>query len=180
MSAPIKMGADVSDLLLQFECAQFLNHEARLLDDVHLRDWLALLTDDVTYDVPVRQNVEMQMGEGFSARAFFLKEDLGSLKLRVEKLSSEFSWAENPRTRTRRMVSNIEIMRAAPAGEDQEIDLLSNLAVFCHRGDEPAPVIVTAQRKDRLRRVQGQLMLARREALLDCTVLGLEAFSIFV
>ena len=180
MSAPNMTEADVGGFLLQAECANFLYREARLLDAVQLREWLTLLSDDISYSVPVRQSVEMQVGDGFSSRAFFLTEDLGSLKLRVEKLTSEFSWAENPRTRTRRMVSNVEVLSAAPSADGQAIELSSNLALFCHRGDEPAPVVLTAQRKDRLKRIGGELKLSKREALLECTVLGLEAFSIFV
>ena len=36
------------------EVEQFLYHEARLLDERRLHEWLDLLTDDVRYWMPVR------------------------------------------------------------------------------------------------------------------------------
>jgi 3-phenylpropionate/cinnamic acid dioxygenase small subunit len=167
------------DERIERECIHFLNLEAQLLDGWQFHDWLALVAADIDYRAPVRTGRDMRDGDGFSSKAFYLQEDHSSLKMRVNRLDSEFAWAENPRTRTRRMVSNVRVA-SMPEGHADEWQVASNLAVFCYRGDAPHPVMLTCERKDVLRRVDGSWQLARRTALLDTTVLGLESLSIFL
>jgi len=159
-------------------CASFLFREAELLDHQQLTEWLELLMPDIDYRAPVRLTPERAGGAGFSERAFYFKETFGSLKTRVARLSSEFAWAENPPTRTRRLVSNVHV-RARPGGGD-EVELTNNLALYCYRGDSPTPIVVTAERQDVLRRSNGGWKLARRLVLLDATVLGLQSLSVFL
>ncbi|WP_454825839.1 aromatic-ring-hydroxylating dioxygenase subunit beta [Paraburkholderia xenovorans] len=172
---------EINDERIERECIGFLYREAELLDGWQFRDWLSLIASDIDYRAPVRTTRYLDAGSGFSHKAFYLKEDYDSLKMRVSRLDSEFAWAENPRTRTRRLVSNIRV------GVDSNVDshtderrVASNMAVYCYRGDAPHPMILTCERKDILRRVDGRWNLARRIALLDTTVLGLESLSIFL
>jgi 3-phenylpropionate/cinnamic acid dioxygenase small subunit len=158
------------------ECTNFLYREAELLDNWQFNEWLELLGAGIDYRVPVRTTREKKDGGGFSSKAFFMDEDFSSLKMRVARLGSDYAWAENPRTRTRRLVSNV---RVAP-GEDGAFNVASNVATFCHRGDSAVPLVLTYERKDVLKREAGQLKIVRRLALLDTTVLGLESLSIFL
>lgn len=164
------------------ECSQFLFSEARLLDDSRLTEWLDLLTADIDYRVPVRTVRTRGSGLEFSDRAFYLKEDLGTLRTRVQRLSLESAWAENPPTRTRRLVANVRVepIRNGDRTNGEEVDVGSNLAVYCYRGDTPMPKILTGERQDTLRRVDGAWQLARRTVLLDSNVLGLQSLSIFL
>jgi 3-phenylpropionate/cinnamic acid dioxygenase small subunit len=173
----------MSDERIERECIHFLNLEAQFLDGWQFHDWLKLVAADIDYRAPVRTARDMRDGDGFSTRAFYLQEDFSSLKMRVNRLDSEFAWAENPRTRTRRMVGNIRVDSAADGAAGAhagEVRVASNLAVYCYRGDAPHPIVLTCERKDILRRVDGRWQLARRMALLDTTVLGLESLSIFL
>jgi 3-phenylpropionate/cinnamic acid dioxygenase small subunit len=158
------------------ECTNFLYREAELLDNWQFNEWLELLSTGIDYRVPVRTTREKKSGDGFSSKAFFMEEDYSSLKMRVARLGSDFAWSENPRTRTRRMVSNV---RVAPGG-DGALDVASNVATFCHRGDSAVPLVLTYERKDVLEREAGRWKIARRLVLLDTTVLGLESLSIFL
>jgi 3-phenylpropionate/cinnamic acid dioxygenase small subunit len=159
--------------------ADFLLAEAALLDDGRLEDWLAVLDPEIEYRVPVRTVPGDRQDRGFSDTAYFLAEDAASLATRVARVGTDEAWCENPRTRTRRMVGNIR--PAAPDGDGGDtVDVRSNLAVFCYRGDDPAPVIVTGERHDTLRRHNGSWRLARRTVYLDATVLGLASLSIFL
>jgi 3-phenylpropionate/cinnamic acid dioxygenase small subunit len=162
----------------QFErdALRFLNREAELLDHRKFHLWLEMLSPTIQYRVPVRTTRENKDGFGFSSTAFFLDEDYGSLKTRVLRFDSEFAWSENPATRTRRLVSNLRV-RAATT---DQIELASNLAVFCYRGDSAVPIMLTAERDDVLRHQDGAWKLANRLVLLDTTVLGMEALSIFL
>ena len=170
----------MSEELLLKRCEKFLFQEARLLDDVRLTVWFDLMSQDIEYVAPIRQAVDNSGGAGFSSHAFYYREDYSSLRMRLKKLASSSSWSENPRTRTRRIVSNIELLASCEAAFGLQVDVVSNLAMFCHRGEIPYPIVVTAERRDRLILSDDKTLLCRREALLDATVLGLEAFSIFL
>jgi 3-phenylpropionate/cinnamic acid dioxygenase small subunit len=162
--------------VLERACTRFYYREAELLDRAEFPAWLATLHPQIDYRVPVRTTRDNRDGDGFSDRAFFMQEDHGSLSLRVQRLGSPYNWAENPRTRTRRMVGNVRV--GARQGEDLRVD--SNLVVFCHRADAAAPLMLTCERQDVLRWCEGRWTLARRMALLDTTVLGHESLSVFL
>lgn len=166
----------IDGLLLQQRCADFYYREAEHLDNAQFSAWLALVHPTICYEVPVRTTRENQAGDGFSRRAYFMQEDHASLRMRVDRLASPYNWAENPRTRTRRIVSNIRV----GARDDAGLHVASNLAVFCYRSDASTPLMLTCERRDVLREQDGALQLVHRVALLDTTVLGLESLSIFL
>ena len=157
--------------------ARFLFHEAELLDRRRLEDWLSSMHAEIDYRIPVRTNRLSQDGDGFSAVAHFMKEDYGTLSLRVRRLKSEFAWSENPPTRTRRLIANI---RVGDVKTKSEFPITSNFAVYCFRGDDPAPTVLTGERQDVLCVDGDGLQLRRRMVLLDTTVLGMESLSIFL
>jgi 3-phenylpropionate/cinnamic acid dioxygenase small subunit len=117
-------------------------------------------------------------GDGFSKTAFFFDEDYGSLNLRVARLTSEFAWSENPPTRTRRLVTNFRV--DATNAANPTLTVRSNFAVYCFRGDEPAPKVLTGERQDLLAREGGSWKLRRRLVLFDMTVLGMDSLSILL
>jgi len=157
-------------------CTHFLHREAELLDRRQFDDWLGLLSADLDYRVPVRTTRLNKDGDGFSKSAFLMREDFGTIKLRVAKLGSDFAWAENPATRTRRMIANVRV----GAGTADAQPVTSNFAVYCFRGDATVPVILTGERQDVLARENGAYRLKSRLVLLDSTVLGMPALSIFL
>lgn len=158
-------------------CAHFLFREAECLDRRQFDDWLALMHPQVDYRIPVRTTRLVKEGDGFSSVSFFMKEDLGTLSMRVARLKSDYAWSENPASRTRRMVSNI---RVADAGAQGEYDVTANIAVYCYRGDKPTPVILTGERQDRLVSGSEGWCLKKRLVLLDITVLEMDSLSIFL
>jgi len=165
------------------ECTAFLCREAELLDAWKLREWLDLLSPDVDYRIPVRTTRMKKDGNGFSRTSYLLAEDLSSLKLRVKRLESDYAWSANPRTRTRHMIANIRVARHRTDGDasaDDQWSVASNIAVYCHRGDEPQPVVLTGERQDVLVKPGDEWKLRRRLVLLDSTVLGMDGFSIFL
>jgi hypothetical protein len=52
--------------------------------------------------------------------------------------------------------------------------------IFRYRGERTQPEIVSGVRHDRLRLVDGELKLAKRDAELDQTILDLSPMSIFL
>jgi 3-phenylpropionate/cinnamic acid dioxygenase small subunit len=162
---------------MEAACARFLIREAELLDRRRLDEWLGLLDSAIDYRIPVRTARLAQDGDGFSAVAHFMKEDLGTLTLRVRRLDSDYAWAENPPTRTRRLVTNVRV-REMDTADGRAV--ISNFAVYCYRGDNPTPVVLTGERQDILSGAESELRLRRRLVLLDSTVLGMESLSIFL
>ncbi|HEY6018117.1 MAG TPA: aromatic-ring-hydroxylating dioxygenase subunit beta [Gaiellaceae bacterium] len=155
---------------------EFLVHEAELLDDGRLREWLDLLTEDVRYQVPIRIAKERGAGDGVAADGFHLDEDRSSLELRVERVETGFAWAEDPPSRLRHFVANV---RAEELGES-EVAVRSNVLVYRSRRDSPAHDLLSAERHDVLRRVDGGWRLARRVVVLDSTTVPTLNLSFFL
>jgi 3-phenylpropionate/cinnamic acid dioxygenase small subunit len=168
----------ISDRLeLRLECEEFLFREAELLDDRKLHEWFELVTDDIEYRVPRRVTRERGASQSeFSDDAFLYYEDAGTLKTRVKRYDSEYAWAENPPSRTRRLVSNVRVRGEA----NDEIDVRNNLLLYRSQGDTTEYDLIVGERKDVLRRVDGSLKLAERVVHLDQTILGTRNLSFFL
>jgi 3-phenylpropionate/cinnamic acid dioxygenase small subunit len=162
---------------IEADCARFLWREAELLDRRQFDAWLSLMHPQIDYRIPVRTTRLAQDGDGFSAVAYFMKENHGTLSLRVKRLKSDYAWAENPPTRTRRLIANIRIGEKSTA---EECDVTSNFAIYCFRGDDPVPVVLTGERQDVLAADGDGWRLKKRLVLLDTTVLGMDSLSIFL
>ena len=149
---------------MRAEVEEFLYREAELFDEWRLREWLAMLTDDVVYRVPVRIAKEKAEGEsavtGVSTEMFHLDEDRDSLELRVERLETGFAWAEEPPSRIRHHVSNVRV---------DDLAVRSNVLVYRSRWDKPDYDILSGERRDVFRRDDGELKLASRLVILDST-----------
>lgn len=89
-----------------------VHREARLLDEGRLEDWLTLFVPDCLYWLPITA------GGGEPASEVTLAfDDRRRLEDRVAWLRSAYIWSQIPRSRTRRMLSNIEVVHAASADE---------------------------------------------------------------
>src|SRR6266851_9290907 len=91
------------------EIAQFLVDEAALLDEWRLEEWLALMAEDCRYLVPPLDAPNADHGDTL----FLIADDRRSLASRVRQLLSGTTWAENPRSRTRRLVTNVRLLEVA-------------------------------------------------------------------
>src|SRR5918994_487003 len=99
---------------LRHAIEDFFYFEAELLDDRRLREWLALLADDVHYWMPIRQNLlerPADVNDELSkpGEAYYFNDSKQTLNLRIERFYKKNAWAEMPPSRTRHLVSNIRI-----------------------------------------------------------------------
>jgi ethylbenzene dioxygenase beta subunit len=161
---------------------EFLYQEAELLDEGRYREWLGLLTDDIRYQVPVRVAKERGASQsavtGIATNMFHLDEDRDSLELRVDRLETGFAWSEEPPSRIRHFVSNV---RTEPVeGSPDEVAVRSSVLVYRSRWDRPEHDLLSCERHDLLRRVDGHWRLARRRVLLDNTTLPTLNLSFFI
>jgi 3-phenylpropionate/cinnamic acid dioxygenase small subunit len=176
------------DLIREVE--QFLYREARLLDDRKFHDWLTLFTDDVRYWMASRTNRYPKSSKAIAILDLdrYVEDDIGredelaildetkeTLSGRVARLDTGMAWAEDPPSRTRHMVSNIEVEAGAV---ESEIRVYSNFIVYRSRAETEQDFYVGA-RQDVLRRVDGEWKIAHRKLVLDQNVLLAKNVSIF-
>ncbi len=102
-------------------------------------------------------------------------EDIRTLTARVARLDTGMAWAEDPPSRTRHLITNIEIV---PDASDSELTVHCNFIVYRSRGETEQDFYVGA-RQDRLRRVDGAWKIANRRMILDQNVLTAKNLSIF-
>src|SRR5436190_23923526 len=110
------------DLIREVE--QFLYREARLLDTRRFHEWLALFTDDVRYWMSGRSNRYPKSSKAIAILDpdRYVEDDIGredelaildetkeTLSGRVARLDTGMAWAEEQPSRTRHMISNIEV-----------------------------------------------------------------------
>lgn len=163
------------DAVLRERVVSFLYVEADVLDCGGFDTWLDMFTDDVQYRMPVRTTRSRAAGTGFEGAMDFFSEDAASLAMRVRRLGTDFAWAEDPPSRTRRFVANIQVA----AGTDGELEVRSNVLIYRTRGTETVPDFFSCARRDVLRDDGGRLRIARRTVYIDQTVLGGHNLSIF-
>ena len=159
---------------LQQEIEQFLYREARLLDDGRFYEWLDLFTDDAFYFMPTRESrASREEGERKVGELAHFEDDKSFLVSRVQRLDSELAHAEQPPTRTRHFISNVEVIEE---GDDQ-IEVRCNILVYQSRL-ERTECFYVGKREDHLRRVDDEWRIARRKIVLDQTLLP-RTLSIF-
>jgi 3-phenylpropionate/cinnamic acid dioxygenase small subunit len=134
---------------------QFLYYEAQLMDEHRYDEWLALWTDDALYWVPTgRDDIDPQR------EISLIYDDRVRLQLRVSRLKSGFAHAQEPKSRMRRVVSNIVIEEV----EHGEILAHSNfLLAELRRGKQD---IFAGRTLHRLRPHQGSFSLVVKKVLL--------------
>ncbi len=134
----------------------FLFHEARLADENRYDEWFALWTDDLVYWVPANVD-DYDPDEHVS----IIYDDRDRLEDRIGRLKSGGAWSQEPQSRMRRIISNIQI---EPAGAADECLAVSNFVLGeMRRGREN---IYFAQQKHRLRSTAGGLRMAAKTVLL--------------
>jgi benzoate/toluate 1,2-dioxygenase subunit beta len=83
---------------------EFLFFEAKLIDEHRYEQWLELWTDDGLYWVPCNDD------DADPARqAMIIYDNRARLGDRIYRLTSGAAWAQQPRSRTRRLISNVEV-----------------------------------------------------------------------
>jgi 3-phenylpropionate/cinnamic acid dioxygenase small subunit len=172
------------------EVEQFLYREARLLDERRFHEWLALFTDDVRYWMVSRISRYPRSSKAIAVlgpdrrtdtdldleeEMAILDETKVTLEGRVARLETGMAWAEDPPSRTRHLISNIEI---EPGDAASELKVYSNFLVYRTRAESEQDLYVGA-RQDVLRRVDDAWKIAHRKAVLDQNVLLPKNVSVF-
>ncbi len=162
----------MTGVALWHEVQQFLFREARLLDERRFKEWVELFTDDALYWAPILTNrtgrdarLEVQK---FGESAHF-EDGKVSLTNRVKRFDTGMAWAEVPPSRTRHLISNVEI---EPIEGSEDLRVRSAFIVYRSHLESDEEIYAGA-RTDVLRRRGDGWAIARREIHLDQgTILG--------
>jgi p-cumate 2,3-dioxygenase beta subunit len=143
------------------EVEDFLYTEAELIDSWRLMEWLELFDEDGSYFIPSTDRPDGTHREAL----YLIADDMPRLRSRVLQLLSGRTWAENPLSRTRHMVSNVRIT----ADDGQVVQVEANFAVFRMRFQNIDPYIGRYTYK--LVRQGDRLKIRERRAVLDLEAL---------
>ena len=178
---PAAADSQLAEMLLQHEIEKLVNIEALLLDERRFEEWLDLFSDDVHYWMPtrtVRYERELHKEHSLPDEVAHFDETKRGLEERVTRIRSGMAWAEEPPSRTRHLITNLEVLDGST---DDEARVYSSFLTYRSRleglqGDED---FFVGRREDTLRRVDGEWKLARRRIISDAVVINAQNLSIF-
>jgi len=98
--------ASAEHVALHSEVEAFLYEEAELLDNWQLMEWAALFTEDAIYRAPALDDPTRDPANS----VFLINDDLPRIKSRARQLLGDTAWAENPRSMTRRLITNVRVV----------------------------------------------------------------------
>ncbi len=145
----------LDELLLTTAITRFIYQEARLQDDHQYAAWEALWTDDGVYWVPANgEDVDPEVAMSI------VYDNRSRIALRIKQLLTGKRHSQTPKSRLRRVISNVEIIGVQ--GDDTVV--IANAMVFESntRGD----TVWASKNEYRLRRIDDQWRLARKKVVL--------------
>src|SRR2546422_4615636 len=109
-----------------------IEREARLLDELRFDEWLAMYAPECIYWVPGTP------GGGDPRREIAISfDDRRRMEDRIYRLRTGYAWSQAPKSRTVRMISNVEVFAAKQPAADRKSTRLNSshgyisYAVFC-------------------------------------------------
>jgi 3-phenylpropionate/cinnamic acid dioxygenase small subunit len=133
----------------------FLFLEARLLDEHHYDEWLALWAEDALYWVPSNRD-DLDPKREVS----IIHDDRERLEERIFRLTKTATHAQDPRSRTSRLISNVEVQE----GNNGEVVVFSNFNLTeLRRGKQDT---FAGRTVHRLRTLGGGFQIVSKKVLL--------------
>ncbi|MEA2802024.1 MAG: p-cumate 2,3-dioxygenase subunit beta [Rhodospirillaceae bacterium] len=147
--------------LARSEAEDFLFKEAALLDAWRLEEWANLFTADGEYLIPATDAPDGAPGTSL----YLVYDDRHRLGERAKRLLKKTAHAEQPRSRTRHMSSNVMVAEA----EGAVMPVFCNFVVFRSRMEKTD--IYPGHAEYRLMRGPDGLRIRSKKAILDIDVL---------
>jgi 3-phenylpropionate/cinnamic acid dioxygenase small subunit len=141
--------------LSRSEAEDILYNEARLLDEIRYRDWLAMLTNDATYWMPCN-------GDGIdpTREVTLVYDNFARLSDRVDRLTSGVAHAQSPPSKSKRLISNVQV----DGSEENSATVISGFILYeLRRGKER---IFAGRYEHRMRFEDGRWKIAAKKAVL--------------
>lgn len=169
---------ELKNLKVINEIQQFYYREARMLDERQFQSWVNLLAPGVEYTMPNRSNCGtdkklknreeiLNIGQELSSgmEPPLRDDNLMTLTFRANRTTSADAVADNPLTRTRRSVNNIEIYKAGSG----RYKVFNNVIMSFSRHSQDNHQY-SFQRQDLLQRIGGELRIGKRKIITEWNV----------
>jgi 3-phenylpropionate/cinnamic acid dioxygenase small subunit len=151
------------------EVTQFIYREARLQDEHAYDEWESLWADDGVYWVPAN-------GEGGDPERemSIIYDNRSRIALRIRQYHTGKRFSQTPRSKLRRLVSNIEVLK----DDGREVRAASNAMVFESqtRGD----VIWASRNEYHLRREGDKLRMVLKKVVLVNNAAALHSMAFLI
>jgi 3-phenylpropionate/cinnamic acid dioxygenase small subunit len=168
------------DLMREIE--DFFHNEADLLDERKYDQWLDLLTEDIVYWMPMRKNVSYaNRDQDITAEddVAWFHDDKETLTKRVKQIQTGLHWADEPISRVSHLITNIRLTDPISAlDEGATTTTKCRFIVYRNRLESETDFLV-GRREDTLKRVRGEIKIARRKIILDQSVLLAKNLTMF-
>jgi len=140
--------------LTRNEAEDLLYAEGRALDELRYRDWLKMLTGDAVYWMPCN-------GDGVdpTREVTLVYDNFARLSDRVDRLTSGVAHAQSPPSKTKRLISNVQVDSHDDAANVTSAFILYEL----RRGKER---IFAGRYEHRMRFEEGRWKIAAKKTIL--------------
>lgn len=138
------------------EVEQFVYREARLADEARYQEWEALWTDDALYWVPANGD-----DTDPTTQMSIIYDNRSRIATRIRQLESGKRHSQEPPSRLRRLVSNVELL-----GASEEGDVLAGANFLIYESRERGLTLWAGRSEYRLRRDEGGWRMAAKKVVL--------------
>ena len=139
---------------------------------------------ETEYRLPIARNLKFDcIGQEYLTQPLavhWIDEGKETLATRVAQIRTGVHWAEEPLSRTARVVTNVRVVRATPSAEDpREVEVSCRFLVYRNRNVDEE-VTVVGRRLDMLRRNGASWLIAKRTVYIPQSVLLAKTLSFLV
>jgi len=152
--------------------------EAATLDALKYAEWVEWLAKDIAYTCPQRMTRHLKdQAKSIDRRVMHFDENFNTLSARVKRLRGISAFAEDPPSRTRRLITNIRIQETDEPGT---YAVRSYFLLSRSRFENATLMLMSGERLDVIRAIGDRFELAKREIILDQAVLGMPNLAVFL
>jgi biphenyl 2,3-dioxygenase subunit beta len=174
-----EMQRALEGLLLQREIEAFVATEAELLDERRYEEWLKLIADDIHYYMPIRRNVKFGEQEreysDVDSEISWIDEGKRVLIGRVRQIMTGIHWCEEPLSRVRHVISNVQIV----AVRGDEVEVRDRFIVYRNRLQDEWDLFAGKREQILRRDIETGWKIAKRAVILDQNVLLAKNITFF-
>ncbi len=166
-------------LELAYQVEQFYYQEARLMNQRQPRQWLEnMVHPDVHYWMPINENrfLKDKRPEPTPDDGGIFNDSYGDLDDRIKRLETGMVWMEDPPTRIRHLISNVQVYHTE---QEDRLDVYSNFHVYRNRRQRDESNLIGG-REDVLMREGDGFKLLKRRINLDMRVVLDKNLYVFI
>ncbi len=154
---------------LAYQVEQFYFREARLMNERRHREWLeTMVHPDIHYWMPITENrlAKDRRPEPTPDDGGIYNDNYSDLDMRIGRLETGLVWMEDPPSRIRHLISNIEVYHL---DQDNQLEVYSNFHVYRNRRQRDETNLIGG-RIDTLVRQDDSFRILKRRINLDMRV----------